>query len=66
MGFPGGSAVKNPPVNAGDAGSILLGSERSPGEGNGSALQHSRLEKSHEQRSLTGYSPWGSKELNTS
>ena len=33
MGFPGGSVVKNPPVNAGDAGSPGLG--RSPGEGHG-------------------------------
>ena len=32
-GFPGGSLVKNPPVNAGDSGSIP-GSGRSPGEGN--------------------------------
>ena len=43
MGFPGGSAVKNPPANAGDAGSIpRLG--RSPGEGNGNSLQYSCLE----------------------
>ena len=41
--FPGGSVVKNLPANAGDAGSIL-GSERSPGEGNGSLLQYSCLE----------------------
>ena len=36
-GFPGGSAVKNPPANAGDLGSIS-GLGRSPGEGNGSLL----------------------------
>ena len=30
-GLPGGSVVKNPPANIGDAGSIP-GSERSPGE----------------------------------
>ena len=65
MGFPGGSAVKIPPVNAGDAGSILPKLERSSGEGNGSPLQYSCLGKSHEQRTLTGYSPWGSEELNT-
>ena len=40
MGFPGGSVVKNPPANAGDAGSIP-GSGRSPGVGNGNALQYS-------------------------
>ena len=37
MGFPGGSAVKNPPANAGDMDSIP-GSGRSPGEGNGYPL----------------------------
>ena len=35
--------VKNPPVNAGDVGSIP-GSGRSPGEGNGNPLQDSCLE----------------------
>ena len=39
-GFPGGSAVKNPPSSAGDMGSIPR-SERSPGEGNGNPLQYS-------------------------
>ena len=43
MAFPGGSVVKNPPANAGDVGSIL-GSGRSPGEGNGNPLQYSCLE----------------------
>ena len=41
MGFSGGSVVKNPPANAGDArdsGSIS-GLERSLGEGNGYPLQ---------------------------
>ena len=43
LGFPGGSAVKNPLTNTGDAGSIPeLG--RSPGEGNGNPLQYSCLE----------------------
>ena len=41
-GFPGGSVVKNPPVNAGDASSIP-GWERSPGEGSGSPFQSSCL-----------------------
>ena len=40
MGFPGGSLVKNPPANAGDA-SLTPGLERSLGEGNGCPLQHS-------------------------
>ena len=42
LGFPGGSVVNNPPVNAGDPGSIA-GSRRSPGEGNGNPLQFSSL-----------------------
>ena len=41
-GFPGGSVVKNPPANAGDAG-LIPGSGRSPGEGNGNPLQYSCL-----------------------
>ena len=42
MGFPGGSVVKNPPVNAGDSSSIS-GSRRSPGERNGNPLPYSWL-----------------------
>ena len=42
-GFPGGSVVKNLPDNAGDVGSIP-GSGRSPGGGNGYALQSSCLD----------------------
>ena len=43
--FPGGSVVKNPPANAGDSGdaSLIPGSRRSPGGGNGNLLQHSCL-----------------------
>ena len=37
-----GSAVKNPPANDGEVGSIP-GSGRSAGEGNGNPLQYSRL-----------------------
>ena len=40
--FPGGSAVKNLPANAGDASSVP-GLERSPGEGNDNPLQYSCL-----------------------
>ena len=43
MGFPGDSAVKNPPTDAEDMGSIP-GLERSLGEGNGNPLQYSWLE----------------------
>ena len=45
MGFSGGSVVKNPPANAGDAedtGSVP-GLGRSPGEGNGKLFQYSCL-----------------------
>ena len=41
--FPGGSEDKASASNAGDLGSIP-GSRRSPGEGNGTPLQHSCLE----------------------
>ena len=64
MGFPGGSRVKNPPAHVGDTGSIS-GLGRSPREGNGNSCQYSYLEKSHGQRSLMGYSPWGHKESDT-
>ena len=37
LGFPGGSAVKNLPVNAGDSG-LIPGLGRVPGEGNGKPL----------------------------
>ena len=41
-GFPDGSAVKNPPANTGDTGSVPE-SGRSPGEGNGHPSQYSCL-----------------------
>ena len=43
QGLPSGSDGKESVCNAGDLGSIP-GSERSPGEGNGSPLQDSCLE----------------------
>ena len=43
LDFPGGSAVKTLPANAGDAG-LIPGSGRSPGEGNGNLPQCSCLE----------------------
>ena len=47
-GFPGGSVVKNPPANAGDAGvmGLIPGSGRCPGVGNSNLLQYSCLENS--------------------
>ena len=55
--------VKNPPANAGDARDVawIPGLGRSPGGGNGNPLQYS-CGKSHRQRSLASYSPWGPKE----
>ena len=41
-GFLGGSVVKNTPANSGNLNAIL-GSRRSPGEGNGNSLQYSCL-----------------------
>ena len=56
-GFPDSSVGKESACNAGEPGSIP-GSERSPGEENGNP-------KSHGQRSLVSYSPWGRKESDT-
>ena len=46
MDFPGGSAVKNPPANAGDVGDpgSIPGWGRSPAEGNGNPPQYSCLD----------------------
>ena len=43
--FPGGSVVKNPPANGGDAGDLvsISGLGRSPGGGNDTPLQYSCL-----------------------
>ena len=45
-GFPDGSAVKNPPANAGDVRDVdsIPGLRRSLGRGNGNPLQYSCLE----------------------
>ena len=60
IGFSDGSDGKEPACNADDLG-LIPGSGRSLGEGNGNPLQYSCLEKSHGQRSLLSYSPWGHK-----
>ena len=66
-GFPGSTVVKNPPANAGDTADsdLIPGLGRSPGGGNGNTLQYPCLKKSHGQRSLEGYGPWGHKESDT-
>ena len=43
QGFPGGAEVKASACNVGELG-LILGSGRSPGEGNGNPLQYSCLE----------------------
>ena len=62
VGFAGGSDIKESACNVGDPGSIP-GLGRSPAVGNGYPLQYPCLKKSHGQRSLKSYSPWGCKEL---
>ena len=53
VGFPGGSVVKNPPVNAGDVG-LIPGLARFPGTGNGNLLQYILPEKSRGQKMPDG------------
>ena len=62
--FPGSSPGKESTCNAGDP-SSMPGLGRSPGGEHGIPLQYSCLENPHGQRNLTGYSPWGCKESNT-
>ena len=62
-GFPGGSAIKNLPANARDAGDtgLIAGSGRRPWKRKRQSTPVFLLEKSHRQRSLVGYSLWGRK-----
>ena len=62
MGFPGGSVVKNLPVNTGDMGSIP-GSGKIPWSKKWQPTPVFLPVKSHGQRSLASYRPWGHKEL---
>ena len=62
MRFPGGSAVKNLPANAGDV-SLIPGLGRSPGDGNGKCTPVFLPGKSHGQRSLVDCSSWGHKRV---
>ena len=61
-GFPGALYGTESACNAGEL-SLIPGLGRSPGGGRGNPLQYSCLENPHGQRSLSGYSPWGCKEL---
>ena len=60
---PGGSVVKNLPANAGDMGDVSLipGSGRSLGVGNGNPLHDSCLENSMDRGAWRATSPWGHK-----
>ena len=62
LGFPGGTVVKNPPVNPGDAASIS-GSGTSPREGNGNPLQYSCLGNPMDRGAWWVKSPWGLKRV---
>ena len=62
-GFPGGSVIKNWLANAGDAVRSL--GQEIPWQRKWQPIPVSLPEKSHEQRSLAGYSPWGGKESDT-
>ena len=65
MGFSGGSDGNQSACNARDLASIP-GLGRSPGGGRyGNPLQYSCLKNPHGQRSLTGYSPGGCKQSDT-
>ena len=59
--------VKNPPACAGDVRDVgsIPGLGRCPGGGHGNPHQYSCLENHRGQRSLVDYSPWGSKESDT-
>ena len=62
--FLGGLVLKNLPADAGDV-SLIPGSGRSPGEGNGNPLQDSCLENPMEGGAMEGYNPRGCKESDT-
>ena len=63
-GFSDASDGKETACNARDPG-LILGSGRSPEEGNGNPTPVVLPGKFRGQRSLAGYSPWGFKELDT-
>ena len=64
LGFPGGSDGKESPHHVGNLG-LIPGLQRSPRGGHGNPLQYSCLENHHEQTRLTGNSPRGCKESDT-
>ena len=67
MGFPGDSAVKNLPANAGDVLNTQVPSLDRENPLEKEMATHSSIldGKFHGQKSLVGYSPWGCKESGT-
>jgi len=65
MGFPDGSEGKESTCNGGDTGDAgsIPGLGRSPQEGNGNPTPVFLPGESHGERSLAGYSPWGSQRV---
>ena len=62
--FASSSDGKESACNAGDLDS-LLGSGRSPREGNGNPLQYSCLDSSTDRGTMAGHSPWDRTESDT-
>ena len=65
MGFPGGSADKESPCNAGLNLGSIPGTGRSPAGGKWQPTPEFLPGESHGLRSLVGYSPKGRKESDT-
>ena len=66
MGFPGGSVGKNSPASARDQEMQVRSlHEEDPLEKEMATHSNILAGKSHGQRSLVGYSPWGCKESDT-
>ena len=65
-GSPGGTVVKSPPASAGDARDVGSGPDRAdPPEKGRQPTPVFSPGKSHRQRSPPGYSPWVTKESDT-
>ena len=62
QGFPGVSAGRDLPANAGDVG-LIPGLGRSPGEGNGNPLQYSCLENSMDRGAWQAIQSMGSQRV---
>ena len=65
VGFRGGSVLKTPPANAGDTGPLPGLIEKIPWRRKRQPTPVFLFWKSHGQRSVVGYRPWGRKESDT-